>query len=127
MSALAVIVHGVLAGSAAVATVNATLASFYPVMAAATPVNVLVLHPCFVGAVPEARVHVGSAKSIVLLVSGKLEHWNVSTKVPEAPAMGLKTTNNVQENAATAVTVDVMLAVHSRRAGSSACWCSQQS
>ena len=96
-------------------------------LAQTSAMNVRVPHPCFVEAVREARVHVGSAKSIVLLVSGKLEHWNVSTKVPEAPAMGLKTTNNVQENAATAVTVDVMLAVHSRRAGSSACWCSQQS
>ena len=73
--------------------------------------NVRVLQPCFVEAVPEARVHVGSAKSIMLLVAGTLEHRNVSTKVPEAPAMGLLTTSDVLENAATAVAVDVMLAV----------------
>ena len=64
-------------------------------LAPAPAVNVRVPHPCFVEAVAEARVYVGSAKSIVLLVSGKLGHWNVSTAVLEAPAMGLLTTSDV--------------------------------
>ena len=57
--------------------------------------NVHVPHPCFVEAVAEARVHVDSATTIVPLVAGTLEHRNVSTKVPEAPAVGMPTTSDV--------------------------------
>ena len=74
--------------------VHVTAAVFCP-LAPAPAVNVRVPHPCFVGAVREARVHVGSATTIVLLVAGTLEHRNVSTKVPEAPAVGLLTTSDV--------------------------------
>ena len=80
-------------------------------LAQTSAMNVRVPHPCFVEAVAEARVHVSSAKSIVLLVSGKLGHWNVRTAVLEAPAMCLLTTIDVLKNAATAAVADVMLAV----------------
>ena len=109
MSALVVMVHGVLAGSAAVAAVNVTAALFCPVFATAA-VNVPVPHPCLVGAVPEASVHVGSTTTIVSLVASTLEHWNVNTTALAAPAMGLLTTSDVPENAATAVAVDVVIA-----------------
>ena len=110
MSAFVEMVHGVLAGSATVAAANVTAALFCP-LAPAPAVNVRVPHPCLVEAVAEARVHVDSATTIVLLVACTLEHQNVSTKVPEAPAVGLLTTSDVLDNAVTAAAVDVVLAV----------------
>jgi len=109
MSALVVMVHAVPAASAAVATVNVTAALFCPVFATAA-VNVLVPHPCLVGAVPEASTHVGNTTTIVSPCASALEHWNVSTTALAAPAMGLLTTKDVPENAATAVAVDVVIA-----------------
>ena len=74
-------------------------------------VNVLALQPCFVGAVPEARVHVGSTTTIVPLVAGTPVHLNISMAVLGVPAMGLLTTSDVLKNAATAVSMDVILAI----------------
>ena len=73
--------------------------------------NVLVLHSCFVEAVPETRVHVGSTTTIVWLVAGTIQPQKVSTAVLGVPAMGLLTTSDVLKNAVTAVEVDVALAV----------------
>ena len=73
--------------------------------------NVLVLHSCFVEAVPETRVHVGSTTTIVWLVAGTLQPQKVSTAVLGVPAMGLLTTSDVLKNAATAVSMDVILAI----------------
>ena len=103
-------VHGVLAGSATVATVNVTLASLCPVFPIAA-VYMCVPQPCLAEAVAEARVHVGSTTTIVPLLVGTLEHRNVSTKVLGAPAVGLLTISNVFKNAATVAAVNVVLAV----------------
>ena len=90
--------------------VHATAALFYP-LAPAPAVNVRVPHPCLVEAVRETRVHVDSATATVLLVTGTLEHRNVSTKVLGAPAVGSLTISNVFKNAAPVAAVNVVLAV----------------
>ena len=73
--------------------------------------NVRVLHLCPVGTVPEVRAQVGSTTTIVPLIAGTLHHWSDSTTVPGAPAVGSLTTSDASESAATAVAVDVVLAV----------------
>ena len=49
--------------------------------------------------------------TIVRLEVGTLQHRKVSTAVLGVPAVGLLTTSDVQENAATAAAVAVALAV----------------
>jgi len=105
MSKAVVMVHGVAAASAAVATANTTFASCAPVFATVA-VNVLVPHPWLVGIAPEASVQLGSTNSIVSDVCSALEHWNVSTAVLADHATGLFMTSDVPEKAATAVAVD---------------------
>ena len=110
MFALAEMVHGVMASNVAFATVKVTAALCCP-LAPAPAVSVRVPHLCFVGAVREARVHVGSATTIVPLVTGTPVHWNVSTTVPRVPAMGLLTITDATKDATTAVSMDVVLVV----------------
>ena len=72
-SAFVVMVQVVAALNTAAATVNVTVASFCPVFATAA-VNVLVPHPWLMGAVSEARVHVGSSTAVESLLASTLEH-----------------------------------------------------
>jgi len=93
-------VHCVLAGSAAAATVNITAALFCSQVYPSSSCECACAAFLLCEAVAEARVHVGSTTTIEMLVTSTLEHWSVSTTVPGAPAMRLLTTSDVQENAA---------------------------
>jgi hypothetical protein len=108
MSASVVIVHAVDAPSKALATVNVTAASFCPLFATAA-VKVLVPQPLSVGAVVPVSVHMGSTTVIVSSWARALEHRNVKVTVLGAPAMGLLTTSDVPEKAATVVAVEVVI------------------
>jgi hypothetical protein len=108
MSALVVMVHVVAALIVDVATMKVTAASA-DMLFATVAANVLLPHPCLVGAVPAASLHSGSTTTIVSPCARGAEHWNVTTTALAAPAMGLLTTSDVPENAATAVAVDVVI------------------
>jgi hypothetical protein len=107
---MVVIVQVVPAASVAEATEKVTAALAVPLSATAA-VNVLVQHPVLVGALPAASVHVGNTATTVSPTARALEHWKVSTTELAAPAMEFVTTNDVPENAATAVAVDVAIAL----------------